>query len=81
MHYTMSDAKRDFRMGHLGHWEIQRALLETGWRVYLGEGRRSDRSTPYPLVDARSKEPRLFKTLDACVSAIEEVGFEVNLLS
>lgn len=81
MRYTMAEAKRDFSMGYLGHFEIQRAVLETGWRVLFGEGRRSDRSTPYFLVDARTKEPRLFKTLDAAVAAIEEVGFEVNLLA
>lgn len=81
MRYTMAEAKRDFSMGYMGHWEIQRAVIETGWRVLFGEGRRSDRSSAHYLVDARTKEPRLFKTLDAAVAAIEEVGFEVNILS
>jgi hypothetical protein len=81
MRYTMAEAKRDFTNGHLVYWEIQRGILEPGWLVLFGEERRSDRSTAYYLVDARSKEPRRFKTLDAAVAAIEDIGFEVNILS
>ena len=31
--------------------------------------------------DARTKSPRVFKTLDAAVSALEQVGFKVEGLS
>ena len=81
MFYTMADAKRDFRMNHIGFYRIERAAVQLGWFVLFGEGRNNGEKDAYPLVDARSRQSRLFKTLDAAVSAIEEVGFEVNLLS
>ena len=80
-YYTLAECKRDFTMGYLGHWQIQRALLEPGWRVLFGPGRLTDRADSFFLVDARSKQPRLFKTLDAACAVIEEVGFEVSRLS
>lgn len=46
-----------------------------GWLLHLGEGNAAGW-----LVDARSKEPRVFKTLDSAVSALETIGFQVNIL-
>jgi len=77
MYYTMADAKRDFRLGYLGQYVIERNVLSPGWRVKIGPERNQ---VLHPLVDARSHEWRLFKTLDAAVSALEEIGFEVNIL-
>ncbi len=75
MYNTMSQAKRDFSIGYLTEWRIERAIIGSGWRLFLGSGNGAGW-----LVDARSKEPRLFKTLDAVVSALTEIGFEVNQL-
>lgn len=77
MYYTMADAKRDFRLGYLGQYVIERNVLAAGWRVKVGPERNQ---VLHPLVDARSKEWRLFKSLDAAVSSLEEIGFEVNIL-
>jgi hypothetical protein len=77
MYYTMADAKRDFSLGYLDQFVIERKVLGKGWYVKLGPPRNQ---VLHPLVDARSKQWRLFKTLDAAVSAVEDVGFEVNLL-
>ena len=78
--YTMNIAKRDFMMGYLKRFQIVRVPPLTAgrdgcWHVQLGQGE----SHGY-LVDARSKEPRLFKTLDAAVKASEEIGFKVITL-
>lgn len=45
------------------------------WAVYLGQG-----NSQGWLIDARTKGPRQFKTLDAAVSALKQIGFEINEL-
>lgn len=77
MFYTMADAKRDFKMGHLAQYVIERNILSPGWRVKIGPERNQ---VLHPLVDARTKQWRLFKSLDAAVSSLEEIGFHVNIL-
>ena len=74
--YTMEQAKRDFTLGYLTKYEIHRQPLDSaGWSVVLSDG--SNRGA---LVDARTRSPRVFKTLDAAVSAVEQVGFSVDML-
>jgi len=77
MYYTMADAKRDFKMGYLAQYLIERNILSPGWWVKIGPERNK---VLHPLVDARTKQWRLFKSLDAAVSALEEIGFKVNVL-
>lgn len=74
--YTMELAKRDFERGYLAKYEIHRQPIDRhGWTVVLSDGPNSG-----TLVDARTKSPRIFKTLDAAVSAVEQIGFSVDLL-
>ena len=72
---TMAQAKRDFQIGYLSRYHLKRAPMGGGWLLHLGEGNAAGW-----LVDARSKEPRVFKTLDSAVSALETIGFQVNIL-
>lgn len=74
-HYTLSQARRDFEIGYLTKWRIEKASMAEGWMIMLGEGM----SAGY-LSDARDKKPRVFKSLDGVINAIESVGFEVNAL-
>ena len=73
--HTMAQAKRDHRVGYLTRWRIEKTPEGVGWRVELGAG--NGRGW---LADARSKEPRVFRSLDGAVSALEQIGFEINLL-
>lgn len=73
--WTMALAKRDFEIGRLSGFSIERALIDSGWSVVL----RASNSNG-PLVDARLHQPRVFKTLDAAVLALESIGFKVNFL-
>jgi len=74
---TLAQAKRDFEIGYLKEYRLKRwPLAGQGWFVWLGEGNAAGW-----LVDARSKEPREFKTLDAAVSSLEAIGFKVEELS
>lgn len=74
--HTMAQAKRDHEIGYLTRWRIERAPEgQEGWRVELGAGVGCGW-----LADARSKEPRVFKSLDGAVSSLQQIGFEVNLL-
>jgi hypothetical protein len=45
------------------------------WAVYLGQG-----NSQGWLIDARTKGPRQFKTLDAAVSALHQIGFQITEL-
>lgn len=72
---TLAQAKRDFQIGYLTKYHMERAPMANGWMLHLGEGNAAGW-----LVDARSKEPRIFKTVDSVVSALESIGFEVNRL-
>jgi len=79
---TMAQAKRDFGIGYLRGFSILRDVADMsgnprGWNLDLEDinGRRGF------LVDARTKTVRVFKTLDAAVAALEEIGFQVNGLT
>ncbi len=72
--HTIAIAKRDFQMGYLTKYRIERAPMD-GWLLHLGEGNAAGW-----LVDARSKTPRAFKTLDSVVSTLEAIGFRVQVL-
>lgn len=77
--YTMAQAKRDFEIGYLTAYEVKRWDLVTagrsGWFIWLGRG-----NSAGWLVDARDREARQFKTLDAAVQALEQIGFKVESL-
>jgi hypothetical protein len=74
--YTMDQAKRDFELGYLVKYEFHRVPLDkTGWLVVLSDG-----SNVGQLADARTKTPRVFKTLDAAINSVEQIGFSVDLL-
>lgn len=75
--WTIEQAKRDFSMGYLSGYSLHRFQLENSyWLVYLID----DHKAEGPLVDARNREPRRFKTLDSAVNAIEQCGFSVDAL-
>ena len=72
---TLAQTKRDFEIGYLSAYRLERAPMSEGWQIYLGSGNAAGW-----LVDARSKQPRIFKTLDAAIKTLEEIGFKVLVL-
>ncbi len=74
---TMAEAKRDRSNGYLTTYQVKRwGALGTGWFVWLGTGNGASW-----LEEARHREPREFKTLDAAIQALEQVGFSVDSLT
>ncbi|AOJ44301.1 hypothetical protein WJ28_11705 [Burkholderia thailandensis] len=72
--WTMAQAKRDFGIGYLTGFQFERlALASDVWLVRLAGG-----TARGALVDARSRSPRQFKSLDAAVAAVEQIGFRVD---
>lgn len=72
--FTMAQAKRDFHDGLLTDFGLERyGVPGGGWNVLLRGPARCG-----PLVDARSHEPRVFRTCDAAVSALEQIGFRID---
>ena len=75
--WTMAQAKREFSMCSLKAYRLERHGISSGWYVIFKE---TD-GLAGPLVNARENSPRLFKTLDAAVVALEQVGFVVEMLA
>jgi hypothetical protein len=71
--WTLAQAKRDHRIGYLTFFRIERAPMRDGWNIILKGGTNNG-----PLVDARSSDARVFKTLEAAVSTLEKIGFKVE---
>jgi hypothetical protein len=72
MDTTISQAKAFFEAGFLSGYLIVRHP-DGGWFVDLGKSG--------CIVDARTKTRRIFKSLDSAVSALEQIGFQVDALT
>jgi hypothetical protein len=73
---TTPQAKRDFEIGYLNTFHLEKTPMAETWQVWLGAGNGAGW-----LVSQRDKtNPRQFKTIDAAVSALEEIGFKVHYL-
>jgi hypothetical protein len=72
MNTTLAQAKAFFEAGFLSGYLIVRHP-DGGWFVDLGKSG--------CIVDARTKTRRIFKSLDAAVSALEQIGFQVDALT
>lgn len=75
MDWTMAKAKEDCSRGLLVGVTLDRAPLG-GWSLRLTSSLLGD-GTGW-LVDARSKTARVFKTADAALSAVEEIGLVIS---
>ncbi len=72
MNTTLAQAKAFFEAGFLSGYLIVRHP-DGGWFVDLGKSGF--------IVDARTKTRRIFKSLEAAVSALEQIGFQVDALT
>ena len=70
--FTFANSKLLFHSGVLKSFSIDRTI--GGWLIYLN-GVQSGW-----VIDARTKQPRVFKSLDACVTSLETIGFTVDRL-
>lgn len=74
----MEQAKRDFERGLLGEVRIVDTRIGT-WAVQIISTLEAD-GTGW-LIDAKKKQPRQMKTLDAAVEAVKQIGFQVSQLA
>lgn len=73
--WTMQDAKRDFERRLLRSACLVALPMASGWSVSIRSTLGMDGCGW--LLDARKREPRQFKTADAAIRAVQEIGFEV----
>jgi hypothetical protein len=73
--FTMARAKSDFQRGFLKEARII-ATLPATWAVQITSKLGMD-GTGF-LVDARHKQPRQMRSLDAAVEAVMQIGFDVK---
>lgn len=74
---TMEQARRDFAAGRLnGALFIRVPMTRSDWTVRLS-GAKGDAGM---LLDVKTLEPHVFRTLDSAVQALEQIGFSFNQL-
>lgn len=79
MDWTLAKAKDDFGRGLLRQARIVAAPMTPGvWMVEITSTLALDGKGW--LLDAKKKQPRQMKTVDAAVEAIVQIGFEVKQL-
>ncbi len=80
MDFTMAQAKRDQQRGFLRGWEIVEFGAVMGvkgaWFIKI-ESKIGMDGIGF-LIDAHSHEPRQFKTTDAAISALRQIGFKAK---
>lgn len=72
--YTVAQAKRDFTLGYLVSYRLLRVM--GFWQVIIY----SEGGANGYLVDARTKETRMFKTVDTALNSVESIGFDISVL-
>ena len=78
---TMAEAKRDFRHGLITGADVVRPGMSAGvWSVVLRYTVGGPLFGSVLLVDARTRKPREFRTLDAAFSALEQIGLRPEAL-
>ncbi len=79
MQWTMAEAKKDYERGLLTGYEFNDGSTATApeWNLSFMTSMTCGCGV---LVDARTKQTRAFRTLDAAVAAARAVGFQVNLV-
>ena len=73
--YDFSFCKRARKLGHLAQWAIERA--PGGWCIVLSDGAPESAGA---LALARSTEVRVFRTLEAVLATLQDLGFTVERL-
>lgn len=74
---TTADAKRDFQRGLLRGVEIERSPMNDTWELKILDQSTGDWGY---LLAAHPREVRRFRTLDAVISAAEQIGFRIRSL-
>lgn len=73
---SISEAKKAFEIGVLTAFEIHRVPLNANyWSVTI-----CTKNKKLFIRSQRSEQPREFKTLEAAVRVLENIGFKVNTL-
>lgn len=74
---TLEIAKTNYQLGYLVGYRFHRSVSGKGWKVGITDGAQE----MFLSAARKSLEPRVYLTLDSAVSAVEAVGFEVNVVT
>lgn len=78
--YTLAEAKKMFDQGLLRKFFVSRAVMHADCWVLSFNAPAAGLGGQAALVDARSGQQRVFKSLDAVLNTVEKVGFKVECL-
>jgi hypothetical protein len=69
----LSEAQKFHAFGLIPNWRIEKTPMAETYQIHLGD-------FGY-LISQRDKTmPRQFKTLDAAISAVQDIGFFINAI-
>lgn len=71
---SLSEAQKFHAFGILKQWTIEKTPMADTWRVYLG------RECGYLIAQRDKTSPRQFKTVDAALSAVQDIGFLTDVI-
>lgn len=69
----LPEAQKFFKLGLIANWRIERTPMADSYQIHLGD-------FGYLASQREKAAPRQFKTLDAAISAVQEVGFFINAI-
>jgi hypothetical protein len=75
---TFAEAKKDFERGLIASAWLERQPLSDDWVLYFKSQLRNDATLIF--VATREREVRLFKSLDAALNILRQIGFQADRL-
>ncbi|HID7945550.1 TPA: hypothetical protein ACXIEZ_006604 [Pseudomonas aeruginosa] len=75
---TFADAKKDFERGLIASAWLERQPLSDDWVLFFRSQLRTDATMVF--VATREREVRLFKSLDAALNILRQIGFKADRL-
>lgn len=75
---TFSEAKKDFERGLIATSWLERQPLSDDWVLFFASKLRTD--STLVLVATREREVRQFRSLDAALNMLRQIGFQAYRL-
>lgn len=69
------NARQFFNLGMYSGWEMYRNPMGEGWVLVLVTKLEKRRMV---LIPQRSEQPKVFRTVEAALRAVESIGFQVD---
>lgn len=70
---SLSEAQKFYEFGLIANWRIERTPMAETYQIHLGD-------FGYLVSQREKTTPRQFKSLDAAMATVKEIGFFINAI-